>query len=495
MMSDAREPSLVWQFVRTKKWAILVISMTLIVPCLWHRHIEAGDLASHVYNAWLAQLIEKGQAPGLYIVRQWNNVLVDWLLLHAANLVGFAAAEKIIVSACVLIFFWGIFAFVAAVSGRPPWFLAPCIAMLAYGYSFNMGFLNYYLSLGLASFSLALLWRGRGLERLLGLLIVPFVLLAHPVGLLWLLGTALYLILWSKLPSWWKLAVPAVAMVILFGIRWYLMHQTRFPIDWAHDPFYLMNGVDQLTLYGQRYATLGWAALVFGVLCVLVDVISRRRDTSFWRSMRLPAELYFIALIAVALLPENLRPSITGGWIGLLASRLTTITAIFGLCLLNCLKPRKWHLAGFAGCAIVFFTFLYQDTLVLNRMESAAERLVSRLPFGARVIATIWSPPDSRISFVGHLVDRACIGHCFSYANYEPASAQFRIRVRQGSPVVSASDDDTEDMQSGEYQIQDEDLPVMQIFQCDEKDLTRLCIRDLASGEKNGRLGYKPPSE
>jgi len=495
MTGDDRQQSSVRQLVHTKKWLILAVSIAIIVPCLWHRHIEAGDLASHVYNAWLAQLIEKGQAPGLYIVRQWNNVLVDWLLLHAANLVGFAAAEKIIVSACVLIFFWGIFAFVAAVSGRPPWFLTPFMAMLAYGYSFNMGFLNYYLSLGLASFSLALLRRGRGLERMLGLLIVPFVLLAHPVGLLWLFGTALYLILWSKVPSWWKLAVPAVAMVILFGIRWYLMHQTRFPVDWAHDPFYLMNGVDQLTLYGQRYATLGWAALVFGVLCVLVDVISRRRDTSFWRSMRLPAELYFIALIAVALLPENLRPSITGGWIGLLASRLTTITAIFGLCLLNCLNPRKWHLAGFAACAIVFFTFLYQDTLVLNRMESAAERLVSRLPFGARVIATIWSPPDSRISFVGHLVDRACIGHCFSYANYEPASAQFRIRVRQGSPVVSASDDDTEDMQSGEYQIQDEDLPVMQIFQCDEKDLTRLCIRDLASGEKNGRLGYKPPSD
>jgi hypothetical protein len=50
-------------------------------------------------------------------------------------------------------------------------------------------------------------------------------------------------------------------------------------------------------------------------------------------------------------------------------------------------------------------------------------------------------------------------------------------------------------MQSGEYQVQDEDLPVMQIFQCDEKDLTQLCIRELASGEKNGRLGYKPPSE
>jgi hypothetical protein len=494
MTSEAREPSPGWKFVRAKKWAIVVISIVMIVPCLWHRRIEAGDLASHVYNAWLAQLTEKGQAPGLYIVRQWNNVLFDWLLLHAANLVGFVAAEKIVVSACVLIFFWGVFSLIAAASGRPPWFLTPCIAMLTYGYAFNMGFLNYYLSLGLASFSIALLWRGRGLERFLGLLILPFILLAHPIGFLWQAGIALYFLLWTKLPNLWKLCATSSAFAALFAIHSYLMHQTRFPVDWVHDPFYLMNGADQLTLYGQRYAVLGWVALGFGVLCVVVDLVSRRRDVSFWQSLRLPAELYFIAIVAVALLPENLRPSISGGWIGLLASRLTAITAIFGLCLLGCLKPRKWHLAGFGASAIFFFTFLYTDTLDLNRMEFTAEQIVRQLPFGTRVIATIWAPPDSRVSFIGHIVDRACIGHCFSYANYEPSSGQFRIRARPGSPVVSASDDDTEDMQAGEYEVQDEDLPVMEIFQCYDRDLTKLCIRDLASGEKNGRLGYRPPS-
>jgi hypothetical protein len=494
MTSEPTQGAPGWQFVREKKWIILAISIAMIAPCLWHRRIEAGDLASHVYNAWLAQLIEKGHAPGLYLVRQWNNVLFDWTLLHAANIVGFAAAEKIIVSLCVLIFFWGVFAFVAAASGQPPWFLTPCIAMLAYGYSFNMGFLNYYLSIGLASFSLAQLWRGRGLERLLGLVMVPFVILAHPIGFLWLAGVILYASLWPKLPNLWRLALPVAALALLYAVHSYLAHQTKFPVDWGRDPFYIMNGADQLALYGRRYAGLGWIAVCFGVLCVLVDVILRRRDLSFWQVLRRPGEFYLIALLAVALMPENLRPSINGAWIGLLASRLTTITAIFGLCLMSCLKPRKWHLVGFAACAFVFFAFLYQDTLVLNRMESNAEGLVRRLPSGTRVIATIWAPPDSRVSFIGHIADRACIGHCFSYANYEPSSGQFRVRAHAGSPVATASDDDSEDMQAGEYEVQDEDLPVMEIFQCDEKDLTKLCIRDLASGEKNGRLGYKPPS-
>ena len=53
MTSEATEPSWGWQFVRAKKWTILAISILMIVPCLWHRRIEAGDLASHVYNAWL----------------------------------------------------------------------------------------------------------------------------------------------------------------------------------------------------------------------------------------------------------------------------------------------------------------------------------------------------------------------------------------------------------------------------------------------------------
>src|ERR1700676_1749850 len=151
-----------FRFVRRRWWVILGTSAVLIGPCLWHRHIEAGDLGSHVYNAWLAQLIAHGQAPGLYLARQGTNVLFDVSLVHMANLFGFAAAEKIVVCGCVLIFFWGVFAFVSAVTGRAAWFLTPGIAMLAYGYSFNMGFMNYYLSIGLACFSMALVWQGRG---------------------------------------------------------------------------------------------------------------------------------------------------------------------------------------------------------------------------------------------------------------------------------------------------------------------------------------------
>src|SRR5258708_13444045 len=143
------------RFLRQHAVASVLISILLLVPCFWHARIQAGDLGSHVYNAWLAQLIERHQAPGLTLVRQWDNVLFDVLLLKAGNFAGLVAAEKIVISFAVLIFFWSCFAFLAELSGRRPWPLIPCLAMLAYGYVFHMGFVNFYLSLGLARFAVA----------------------------------------------------------------------------------------------------------------------------------------------------------------------------------------------------------------------------------------------------------------------------------------------------------------------------------------------------
>ncbi|HUO32825.1 MAG TPA: hypothetical protein VMU80_26665, partial [Bryobacteraceae bacterium] len=131
---------------------VVLVSALLLIPCFWQQRIQAGDLSSHIYNAWLAQLIERGQAPGLTIARQSNNILFDLMLSRLLNAYGAAAAQRIAVSIAVLVFFWGSFAFVWTYSRerRAPWGLAPCLAMLAYGWVFRMGLFNFYLSLGLA---------------------------------------------------------------------------------------------------------------------------------------------------------------------------------------------------------------------------------------------------------------------------------------------------------------------------------------------------------
>src|SRR6516164_3543698 len=121
-----------WRFVRSNALAVTALSVLLLVPCFWHRHIQAGDLGSHIYNAWLAQLVERHEVSGLRVVPQWNNVLFDLLVLRTADLLGFVAAERMAVSLAVLIFFWGSFSFMGSVSGRPPWVVTPFLMVLAY---------------------------------------------------------------------------------------------------------------------------------------------------------------------------------------------------------------------------------------------------------------------------------------------------------------------------------------------------------------------------
>src|SRR5437867_8404189 len=133
-----------------------LISLLLLVPCFWQQRIQAGDLSSHIYNAWLAQQIEQGNAPGLSIVHQWTNILFDLILSGLFQKFGAEAAQRIAVSGAVLIFFWGAFALIRAVNGRPPWFLTPCLAMLAYGSTFHSGLFNFYLSAVLGLWAMAL---------------------------------------------------------------------------------------------------------------------------------------------------------------------------------------------------------------------------------------------------------------------------------------------------------------------------------------------------
>jgi hypothetical protein len=468
---------------------ILVISALLLIPCFWHRHIEAGDLGSHLYNAWLAQLIEQGKAPGLYIVRQWNNVLVDLLLLNFVKMFGFAVAEKLLVSMCVLVFFWGVFALMKTLSGQTPWFLVPCVAMLNYGHLFHSGFLNYFLSVGLCCIALSLLWTGRRNGLIAAACLAPVILLAHPLGFALFIGVAAYGTLWRFLPRWnWLLPIAAIATC--YAVRVYLLRHAEYDLQWREFPLWRMTGADQFHVFGAQYAFFTRAILLLASVSSVIALLRAPNRVQFWKERRLFVELYFVLFCGMALLPESIHFDPTAGWVGALSTRLTLILAIIGLCWLASLPSQRWQLAAYAVVAVAFFGLIYRDTAFLNRMEFDAEQVTHSLPFGTRVLATIHLPGDYRATFV-HIVDRACIGHCFLVSNYEPSTKQFRIRVQPGgSPVVTASFDDSDDMQSGNYDVQDEDLPLKQIYQCDGRDLTQICIRDLAADEKNGRIGY-----
>lgn len=479
-----------WDFFRSHIARVLLISALILVPCFWHKRLENGDLPSHTYNAWLAHLIVQRQAPGLYIESRWNNILVDLTLEKLGAGLGWIVAERVLAVVCVLLFFWGAFALISAASWRPPWYLVPAIAMITYGWTFYAGFMNFYLSLGLAFFAVALIWRGDRTDWLVGAVLAVLALLAHPLGFLCLAGLAAYFRLADALHGWRRWGLFACAFLVVFGFHEYAKHLRS--AYWHAKEFYVMNGGDQLVLFQARYRKAAGAVLVFGIICFVFGVLREWKGKSDRWAFRAPLEIWAILLFTAAMIPEVFWFPNSPQPFALAISRLTSVTAVVAICVLGSVKPRVWHLLGFAACGAVFFLWTYQDTRTLNDMEAQVEQMVSGLPYGRRVIETINPPSDSRLWFINHMVDRACIEKCFTYANYEPPAAQFRVRVKHGSPIVTDSNEDSFNMESGHYVVRPEDLPLNEIYQCDEKDFSKLCMRELVAGEENCRLGYWP---
>ena len=105
------------------------------------------------------------------------------------------------------------------------------------------------------------------------------------------------------------------------------------------------------------------------------------------------------------------------------------------------------------------------------------------MPPGQRVVAAPVSSHD-RIASHLHMIDRVCIGRCFSYANYEPPSHHFRIRVSGRNPVVADNYGDSWAMQTGIYRVRETDLPLIQLSPCGTNG--GFCITELAAGALSG---------
>jgi hypothetical protein len=487
----------------------------VVVPCYWHRRIEAGDLGSHTYNAWLAHLAITGRAPGLHVVWQWQNVLVDWGLSLLARPFGWIAAEKIVVAACVLCFFWGAFALISAAAQRPPWLLVPAIAMVAYGYTFYAGFMNYYLSLALAFWAAALFWRGTRFDWLLAAIVAFLAFMAHPMGFGLLLAVVDYIGATQLADRFtpgtpqspggsWSLGKshgPGKAHVIVLGLAFlgvvavhFFLHKYRTSSGPGLHGI-LFTGADQLMIFGPTYILLSRVLLVLGTTAFLVAAIQDRKHSPILRQAWTPLTLWGLLVTTATLLPGAVWLPQYISPVSAIVSRITSVTAVIGLCAVASLRPRRWILGFLVVAATIFFILQYRDTAVLNRMEQQAESLVSALPYGTRVSYTIDLHPEIRTNF-RHLIDRACIERCFTYSNYEPGTGQFRVRLDpQGSPLVSSSSTGGLAMELGEYIVRPEDLPMVQIYQPNESDLTQLALRPLVAGEKNGRVGHHPPRE
>jgi hypothetical protein len=462
-----------------RKRAWVAASLLVLVPCFWQARIQAGDFSSHLYNAWLAQLVERGQAPGLSLAKQSSNILFDLLLSGLLRMFGPGPAQLIAVSLAVLVFFWGAFAFVWSGSRRwprrPPWHLGLCLAMLAYGWVFHMGLFNFYIALGLSFGALALARKRKAWAMAAAVSLLGIAYLAHGLPVGWAGGILVYEWVARAMRPRRRIWLLAGALVAMGGLAAILV--ARFAAEWTAGQVTAVSGADQLWVFGVHYVPLAAGLLAIWTLWFLRmsearGVVRTVLDVRF--------QLCFLCAASVVIIPGSVWFPGMHNTLNLIGERMSLATAIMFCAWAASLRPRRGEMAGLAIIAALFFGCIYADQRALNRLETRMGQLLEQIPPGQRVISVL-ADPNSRTNSLAHLVDRICIGRCFSYANYEPSTAQFRVRANRRNPIVIADYIQSWQMQLGGYTVRPRDLPVYKIDLC-QTNRSSLCITPLEAG-------------
>jgi len=450
-----------------------------LVPCFWQSRIQAGDLGSHIYNAWLAQLIQQGKAPGLAIVPQYTNVMFDVLLSVLFNAFGAAAAQRIAVALAVLVFTGGAFAFCRAVS-RNAWTVLPLLIAVAYGWTFHMGFFNFYLGLGFCFWALAAGWELRPKRLAVAAAFFVLALVAHGLAVPW----AAALLIWRWAARRWKSARwvlfgLALAGIVVLRIALGSLVQARWD---PYQPLYA-TGAFQLWVYGTPFL---WAAVALGVLWVALIAL---RVAAEGAGTVFSSDIFMISALTAAgilLIPNTAFLAAYHHPLAYITERMSLALAVCLCALAAPATRRAWQEYAAAAVALLFFALLYPAEAALNQFEDAEAAVLSGLPQGARVISSVEAPYIQVIALT-HMIDRECIDRCYSYANYEPATGQFRIRVTGPENIVAPTDEESSALQGGIYVVRPQDLPLYQIF---ADAYGQLHLRNLPAGRQNGLTAW-----
>jgi hypothetical protein len=442
------------------------------VPCFWLPRLEAGDLSSHIYNAWLARLIANGKVPGLRIEPQWTNVLFD-LELSALWPLGPDLAAKIAAALAVLIFVWGAFVFARGASAREPWFLLPVFSILSYGWVFQMGLFNFYLSLGLCLWVLGVAWHPTRRRIAVAALLLGLAYTAHALPVAWALCVFGYRQIALRLLPRYRPLLLIAGVAALLGVHWFV--RARFDSVWSTEQWQMMSGSDQVLIYGDKYQYVQLALLIIWSVLIVRLVMARG-----WKRtvMSMPLHIMLITAAAVAIIPGAIMLPGYSHRLVYIAERMSLAISICVCALLAAARPRMFEMSVLTAAIVFFFGFLYTDGQAVNTIEERMERAVAQAPAGARIVSTL-AESEYRVDPLLHLIDRVCIAQCFSYANYEPSTKAFRIRAERGNPLVVATYGESYALQTGRYEIQPGDLPLYGVFTAgDEFTVRPLAVKE-----------------
>ena len=375
--------------------------------------------------------------------------------------VGPAAAERIVVSAAVEIFFWGAFCFVAAVAGHRCWIIAPSLAMIAYGVVFHLGFLNFYISTGLSLWMMTLLWRPVRSRLWLAIPLAVLALLSHALPLLAAIAALLYVYGLRRVPEANRWAVFIAGACPLVLVQTTLL--TRFPTRWVPADVLRLDGIAELTgagqmwLYGAQYLIV-----VAGILLLWFFLFLERLDRGSVLGDPM-VHLWALAMLAFLLLPQQIQFPQYRFPLALIQPRISFFIAVFFCAVV----AGGLHGRGLtrASCLLAgaFFTMLFLDAKSLNQVDAKLNKIIAALPPGQRVVAAFEDSSSVQLNGLIHIGSGACIGRCWDYGNYEPATAQFRIQASGPNKVVAGDMLEVAEIEHGRHVVTAQESPLYSV--------------------------------
>jgi hypothetical protein len=324
---------------------------------------------------------------------------------------------------------------------------------------------------------LAVTWKGtgRGIAQALPLLLLAY--LAHALPVAWAVGLLVYQ--WVATLVGPRLRAYVTASWLLGMVVLQILAGRIALSRWSPQQIKMSTGADQVWVFdGKYYIVLVGLLVLWGVLFLdLLKSAGPRRVVS-----SVPFQLCLISAAAVVILPGTILLPGFNHTLVYIAERMSLGVGICVCALLGTAQPRLVERYAMVAIAAIFFGFLYRDERVLNLLEDRMDGVIASLPAGQRVVSG-FDDPELHVFAVTHMIDRACLGHCFSYANYEPSTAQFRVRTVAENPYVIANYKDSWRLQNGSYVVKEQDLPLLQLI-LDEGG--RMAVRQLKAGTPCG---------
>jgi len=410
-------------------WLFLAVALLQLAPVWAVRYYPTMDGPAHLYNAWAMRelvLRHDNAVTRTYAIdtHPYPNVLDHVVLAMLLGIFEAPVAEKVFVSAVILLFLGGMWMFAGAADPRASLFAFLAVP-LAHHALLKSGFYNFSLSAALYFVIVALWWRRRDRAdwqtiTLIGLLLL-LCYFAHPMSTVLAIGSIALL---SRNPKHYLAFAPVLPLLAWFTLRTRgHSHPSRWSA-WNHLTF--LGQTQNIVTYAGWQLKFGAAlcALTLLLMAITIAVERRRRD----------ADVFLLILIAM-LAAYMLGPESTAGG----AMVLERIALFIPLLPLPWLTPRLGR-AGRAAFAIVMAVVCVANAVWLARNDRRIARETTAIVRAGRTI-----PPDH--TFFPIPVDRqpegtfmALLWHTGEYVaierrlvdlnNYEPRTRYFPLKYR-----------------------------------------------------------------